>query len=366
MFRTYNGRMKGFDKPLFILVCLLSIAGIAAIYSATYSYGTLSNVITQSGSFLLGLALMTAITFFDYEQYEGLVKFIGAGGILLLVLVLVVGQAGDWGAKSWIRIGPIGIQPAEIAKVAFILTFSYHLDRVHDKINKPLTLLALLLHAAVPVALILLQPDAGSAMVFIFIFIVMIFVAGISYKYIISVGVVGLASLPLIYKFALSEYQKNRIRVFLNPESDPLNTGYNVIQSKIAVGAGRFFGCGYLKGTQTQLELLPTKHTDFIFSVICEEFGLFGAMVIIALLVALIIRCIKTAREANSRFGKFLSVGVAAMLLFHVTENCGMCIGLTPVTGIPLPFISYGGTSLITYMIAIGLVMSVAYRSKKV
>ncbi len=364
MKKPYNGRMMGFDKTLLILVALLSVAGIMAIYSATYSYGTLSNVIMQSGAFLLGLVVMIALTFFDYEQYQGLIKFIGGVAVFLLVLVLIIGEAGDWGAKSWIRIGPVGLQPAEIAKVAFILTFSYHLDCVHDKINKPATLLGLLLHLAIPVGLILLQPDAGSAMVFIFICIVMLFVAGISYKYIFSAGVLGIISLPVIYKFLLSEYQKDRIRVFLNPESDPLNSGYNVIQSKIAVGSGRFFGCGFLKGTQTQLDFLPTKHTDFIFSVICEEFGLIGAMIIIAMLTVLIFRCIKTAKKSNSRFGKYLSVGVAAMFIFHVVENCGMCIGLTPVTGIPLPFISYGGTSLITYMIAVGLVMSVAYRSK--
>lgn len=365
MHKTYNGRIKGFDKTLLILVTLLSLAGITAIYSATYSYGSLSNVIMQSVSFLLGLAVMISLTFFDYEQYRGLIKFIGGAAVFLLILVLIIGQAGEWGAKSWIRIGPVGLQPAEIAKVAFILTFAYHLDLVHDNINKPLVLLGLLLHLAVPVGLILLQPDAGSAMVFIFIFFIMLFVSGISYKYIISAGVLGLASLPVIYNFFLSPYQKDRILVFLNPESDPLNSGYNVIQSKIAVGSGRFFGCGFLKGTQTQLDFLPTKHTDFIFSVICEEFGLFGAMIIISLLAMLIFRCLKTARNSNSLFGKYLSVGIAAMFIFHIAENCGMCIGLTPVTGIPLPFISYGGTSLITYMISVGLVMSVAYRSKK-
>ncbi len=363
--KIYNRRMKGFDKTLLILVCLLSLAGIMAIYSATFSFGSLSNVIMQSFSFALGLAVMMALTFFDYEQYRGLIKFIGGAAIFLLLLVLVIGQAGDWGAKSWIRVGPVGIQPAEIAKVAFILTFAYHLNCVHDSINKPTTLLLLLLHLAVPVGLILLQPDAGSAMVFIFIAIVMLFVAGLSYKYIISAGALGAALLPIIYNFLLSEYQKDRIRVFFNPELDPLNSGYNVIQSKIAVGSGRFFGCGFLKGTQTQLEFLPTKHTDFIFSVICEEFGLFGAIIIISLLALLIFRCLKTAKESNTQFGKFIAIGVAAMFIFHVVENCGMCIGLTPVTGIPLPFISYGGTSLITYMIAVGLVMSVAYRSKR-
>ena len=365
MHSPYKGRIKNFDKITLILVCLLSVCGLLAIYSATYSYGSLSNVITQGVSFLLGLALMIALTFFDYEQYEGMVKYIGAVAIFLLILVLFVGKgSGDWGAKSWIRICSFGIQPSERAKIAFIITFSYHLSLVRDDINKPLTLLKLILHAAVPIGLILLQPDAGSAMVFIFIFLVMIFTAGLSYKYIIPAGVLGIASLPVIYS-CLNEFQKARIRVFFNPESDPLYRGYNVIQSKIAVGSGRLFGCGFLKGSQTQLEFLPTKHTDFIFSVICEESGLIGAGIIILMLTLLILRCIKTAKNANTPFGKYIAVGVSAMFIFHTFENCGMCIGLTPVTGIPLPFISYGGTSLLSYMIAVGLVMSVAYRSKK-
>lgn len=363
--RQYKGRIRGFDKWLFTAVCLLSVAGIFAIYSATHSYGSLSNVITQSAAFLLGIAIMLLLTFFDYEQYEGMIKYIGIAGILMLASVLIFGKSGDWGAKSWIRIGSVGIQPAEAAKLVFILTFSYHLDAVCERINKPLTLLGLALHAAVPVGLILLQPDAGTAMVFIFIFIVLLFVGGLSYKYIISAGILGAASLPLVYRFVLDDFQKARIKVFFNPESDPLYRGYNVIQSKIAVGCGRIFGCGYLKGTQTQMEFLPTKQTDFIFSVICEEFGLIGALVIITLLLLVVWRCISAAKNSNSRFGKYLCVGVAAMLIFHIAENCGMCIGLTPVTGIPLPFISYGGTSLITCMAAVGLVMSVTYRSQK-
>lgn len=362
---SHNGKMKNFEKLLFILVCLLAIAGIVAIYSATYSYGSLSNVITQGACFVLGLVAMLILSFFDYEQYEGLIKYIAGISILLLLAVLIIGQAGEWGAKSWIRIGPIGIQPAEVTKIAFIITLSYHLYLVHEKINHPLVLLGLVGHAAVPIGLILLQPDAGSAMVFIFIFLVLLFIAGLSYKYIISAGILGLISLPVIYNFLLSEFQKDRIKVFFNPESDPLYRGYNVIQSKIAVGAGRLFGSGYLKGAQTQLDFLPTKHTDFIFSVICEEFGLIGAFVIILLLTILIFRCIQIAKNSNSLFGKYICVGVAAMFIFHVAENCGMCIGLTPVTGIPLPFISYGGTSLITYMAAIGLVMSVSYRNRK-
>ncbi len=356
-------KLLNIDKILLICVIISALYGILAIFSATRSFSTNSNVIIQSVSFVLGIGILVVMTFFDYEQYELFIKPIGAVCIFLLLLVLVIGKSGNWGAQSWIRLGPIGIQPAEIAKIGFIITFSYHLTRVCDNLNNPLTLLFLIAHLLVPVALIMLQPDAGSAMVFIFIFIVMLFVAGLSLKYIIPALAGGIISLPLIYMFLLTDYQKHRIDVFLNPELDRLGSGYNVIQSKIAVGSGGFFGKGFLQGTQNQLEFLPTKHTDFIFSVISEELGFIGAALVIILLFTIIFRCIKTAKIATTPFGKYIATGVFAMLIFHTVENIGMCIGLMPVTGIPLPFFSYGGTSLITNCIAVGLVMSVYYHS---
>lgn len=358
-------RPVNFDRFLLVTVIIAALYGIFAIYSATYSYGTLSNVIIQAVSLVLGLIILVILTLFDYEQYEIFIKPIAGISIFLLILVLIIGKSGDWGAQSWIRLGPVGIQPAEIAKIGFIITFSYHLDKVSNNINKPLNVLLLIVHLMVPVGLILLQPDAGSAMVFLFIFIVMIFVAGISRKYIIPALILGITSIPLIYMFVLSDYQKHRILVFLNPELDKLGSGYNVIQSKIAVGSGGFFGKGYLNGTQNQLGFLPTKHTDFIFSVISEELGFIGAALVIILLYIIILRCIKTAMIAQTPFGKYLCWGVSAMFIFHTLENIGMCIGLMPVTGIPLPFFSYGGSSLITNLIAIGLVMSVSFHSAR-
>ena len=353
------------DKVLLFSVIIASIYGIIAIFSATRSFETNTNVIIQSASMFLGIGAMIAVTLFDYEQYDILLKPISAVCIFLLILVLIIGKSGDWGAQSWIRLGPVGIQPSEIAKIGFILTFSYHLDKVYDKLNNIKTIFFLILHLAVPVGLIMLQPDAGSAMVFIFIFLVLLFVAGLSYKYIIPGLCAGIVSLPLIYMFLLSDYQKHRIMVFLNPELDKLGSGYNVIQSKIAVGSGGFFGKGFLEGTQNQLGFLPTKHTDFIFSVISEELGFIGGLAVIALLFTIIIRCLKTSSVAKTRFGKFICIGVGAMLIFHSVENVGMCIGMLPVTGIPLPFFSYGGTSLITNFISIGLVMSVYHHSAR-
>ncbi len=357
--------MMEFDWILFVTVIILSVFGIVAIYTATRNTGSNSSVIVQSVAFAGGAALLILTCFFDYEQFQNLVKPIFIFSIATLVIVLIIGTGDtEWGAKSWIRFGAIGVQPAEFAKVCFILTFSYHLSKVQESINKPLVILGLLLHLCVPLALILLQPDMGSAMVFVFMFICLMFVAKLSYKYIIPIGAAGIASLPLIYMYVLSDIQRKRIQVFFNPELEPRDGGYHVIQSKIAIGSGGIWGKGFLHGTQTQLGFLPTPSTDFIFGVISEEFGFIGAMLVVLALFLVIYRCIKTAQKADNIFGRYICTGVAAMLLFHTFENVGMCMGLMPVTGIPLPFISYGGTSLVTNLISIGLVMSVAYHNK--
>lgn len=360
-----NRRKNGFDRILLTFVLIASVMGLVAVYSATLSFGSKTSIIVQTGAFLLGTVIMLLLSRFDYEQYNLLVVPIYAVSIFLLVLVLLVGTGSEQvGAKSWIRFGAIGIQPSEIAKVGFIITFSYHLSKAEKKINRFSTLLKLAIHLLVFLALIMLQPDAGSAMVFCFIFIALLFSAGLSLKIMLPVAAAALATLPFVYKFVLSPYQQSRIQVFLNSELDPLGKGYNVIQSKIAVGSGGFFGKGYLCGTQNQLGFLPAKHTDFIFSTFCEEFGFIGAAAVVVVLAVIIIRCFKVGGRSQRTFGRYIAVGVGAMLLFHTIENVGMCIGLMPVTGIPLPFFSYGGTSMLTNLTAIGLVLSVSRRNK--
>lgn len=361
----YNNKLTQFDNILFLLTILAGIVGIVAVFSATRSMNTNSNVIMQTAAFAIGIVLMFFISRINYQIFGYTAVFIYLACIFMLIAVLIFGTTGSWGARSWIRLGPIGIQPSEICKIGFAITFAKHLQSVKEDINKPVTLGLLILHIAILAGLIMLEPDAGSTMVFLFMAIAMLFVAGLSFKYIVPTFLLFLASSPLIYFFLLSDYQKRRIQVFFNPELDKLGSGYNVIQSKIAVGSGKLFGKGFLKGTQNQLGFLPTKHTDFIFSVISEEFGFVGAIFVVLLLFFIIARCVKIARESDDLFGKYICVGIAAMLIFHTFENVGMCIGLTPVTGIPLPFISYGGTSLITNMIAIGIVLSVSSHSKK-
>lgn len=363
--RELRRKRSGFDNILLYTTIIAAVLGLTAVYSATKSYGGFTSILVQTGAAVIGAGLMLALSRFDYEQYNMLVVPIFLVSIALLVLVLLIGTGSDdWGAKSWIRFGPIGIQPSEIAKLGFIITFSYHLEHVEHKLNKLRTLAGLVLHLGIFLALIMMQPDAGSAMVFGFIFAILVFIAGLSLKFIIPALILGAASLPFIYKFALSPFQQHRIQVFFNPELDPLGRGYNVIQSRIAVGSGQLFGKGYLEGTQNQLGFLPAKHTDFIFSTIAEEFGFIGALTVVVILFLIITRCFIVASRTHKDFGRYIAAGVGAMLLFHTFENIGMCIGLMPVTGIPLPFFSYGGTSMLTNLMAVGLVLSVSRRNK--
>ncbi|MBQ6908152.1 MAG: FtsW/RodA/SpoVE family cell cycle protein, partial [Clostridia bacterium] len=235
----YKNNLTQFDNTLFFLTILAGIVGIIAVFSATRSMNTNSNVIMQTAAFVIGIILMFFISRINYQIFGYTAVFIYVACILMLIAVLIFGTTGTWGARSWIRFGPIGLQPSEVCKIGFALTFAKHLATVKDDLNKPVTLAFLVLHLAVLAVLIMLEPDAGSTMVFCFMAIAMLFVAGLSVKYILPTFLLFLASSPLIYFFLLSDYQKRRIQVFFNPELDKLGSGYNVIQSKIAVGSGK-------------------------------------------------------------------------------------------------------------------------------
>lgn len=355
---------KNADFILTTLAILCSVCGIVAINSATYSYGTAKYVIIQSIACVIGLILMFIISNVDFELFMDANKYIFTGNLLLLVLVLLIGiGAESTGTKGWIDLGPVSFQPSEIAKIGFVLTFANHLVKVKNDINYIPTLLGLFLHMGLFVFLILLQPDLGTAIVFFFIFLSMIFVAKISYKYIIIFFGALAVLAPLFWLLKdkiLSPYQIDRILVFFDPYRDPNGSGFNVIQSEISIGSGKIFGKGYLSGTQNQLGYLPAKHTDFIFATIGEEWGFFGCMLIVVLLFLLVARCIYIAATTDNMYGALICTGISAMFLFHILENIGMCIQLMPVTGIPLPFISYGGTAIITNFMAIGFVNSVS------
>jgi rod shape determining protein RodA len=299
----------------------------------------------------------------DVDNLGAFAKFLYPIAILMLASTLVFGTE-RMGNKNWIILGPVSIQPSEFAKIIFIITFSSHLKKVQNYINTPRALIPLALHFGVLFALVLLQGDLGTALVYVFILLVMMIAAGLHWLY-FAIGGVGLiVAAPFIYNYLLKDYQKLRILAVYDPAVDPLQYGYQTLQSKITLGSGGISGMGLFKGVQTQYSILPEKQTDFIFSVAGEELGFFGVTAIILLLAALIIRILYISKTSVDDYGSYITAGVAAMFFFQAAENIGMCIGLLPVIGITLPFFSYGGSSILTCMMGIGLVMSVNAKRK--
>lgn len=357
---------KNFDFVLFFLVLAAAVFGIIMISSASPT--PKKHVLVQTATLIMGLAAIFALMVLDYEYLASLALYLYGISAVLLILVLIPGIGTyENGARSWIRFGTsVGLQPAELVKLAFVITFAKHLSEVDDLIDRPKNVILLLLHAGVLIGLILLQPDFGTAVVFGFVMISMLFAARISRRYIICGGGAVAAAVPIVWFFVLKDYQKNRIINLFNPENDPSGTGYQVTQSKIAIGSGRLFGNGLYKGGSRYNNFLPERHTDFIFSVVCEELGFIGGILVIAILIAIVVKCIIIGINSRNNLGMYICVGIAAMFSFHIIENIGMCIGIMPVTGIPLPFFSYGGSSLLTNLIAVGLVLNVRYRSKEI
>ena len=354
--------LKNIDIGIVISTILLIIYGFVAISSATHirSGGSVGTLKIQIVAFILGIIGILVILLIDYKSFGDNYMLVYGTNIFLLVLVLVIGFTTK-GTKGWIDLGPVNMQPSEIVKLGYILTFAKYLEKRKDSLNKLTGVLPAFLHLGIIVGLILLQPDFGTALVFIFISIFMLFAAGINYKIVAGAFGAFLVSLPIMWRL-LKSYQKDRILVFFNPELDPMGAGYHVIQSETAIGSGQFMGKGLFQGTQNNLGFIPERHTDFIFSVIGEELGLVGALLILILFLWLMLRCLHIAKVSKDDYGMLICVGIMAMFLFHVLENIGMTIGLMPVTGIPLPFISYGGSSLLTNMVAVGLVLNVGMR----
>lgn len=354
--------IKNIDIGIVISTMLLIIYGMIAISSALHitTGGSGSLLKVQIVAFILGIIGVLMILLIDYKSFGDNYILIYGINIFLLVLVLVIGFSTK-GTKGWIDFGPVNFQPSEIVKLGYILTFAKYLEKRKDNLDRLVDVLPAMLHLILIVGLILLQPDFGTALVFIVISIFMLYAAGINHKIVAGAFGTFLISLPVMWKF-LKSYQKDRILTFFNPELDPMGAGYHVIQSETAIGSGQFLGKGLFKGTQNNLGFIPERHTDFIFSVIGEELGLVGALVVLMLFMWLLLRCIHIAKVSKDDYGMLICVGITAMFLFHILENIGMTIGLMPVTGIPLPFISYGGSSLLTNMAAVGLVLNVGMR----
>lgn len=359
--------LKNFDYILLLTVVAISVLGIIAISSATHvaNGGNIKNVLLQSIWLLLSLVMIFLMLKIDYNLLGNYYKIIYGISIVLLLLTLALGSTIN-GGKRWITVGGINFQFSEFAKIAVIISLAKLLDLKKDKINSIYELFKLFVFVGIPVLLILKQNDMGTALVFIMIFLGMLFIAGINIKYIIVFLACGVISAPLIFKFLLKSYQKMRILIFLNPNLDITGAGYHVLQSKITIGSGQLTGFGLYRGPQIQFNYLPEASTDFIFSVIGQELGFIGTITVLILYLIMLIRLIQIAMRARDKYGSLLVTGIISMFLFHVFENIGMTIGIMPVTGIPLPFMSYGGSSLFTNFIAIGLALNVGIRRKKI
>ncbi len=351
-----------------ILVCtfLLIAIGLVALFSATQNldYEELKK---QALWFVISIPVVIVVMIIDYNFYCKISPFLYGISILLLIAVLFTEPIN--GATSWFSIGPFSFQPAEFAKIAVILFTANVMVKLQkkekDEINRIWKLALTILTVAVPVVIIIKQPDYGTALAFLVALIFMLFVAGIRKRYILIATLLVVIIVPLAYFFILPDHAKSRIDVYLNPDLDPRGAGYNIIQSKLAIGAGQAFGMGILKGNQTQLGYLYPKTTDFIFAVIGEEMGFVGGAAIIILYVVLLIQSIKVAKTAKDDVGSYIAAGITGIFFFHMLENIGMTMGLLPITGIPLPFVSYGGSSLVTNFICIGLLLNISSRRQK-
>ena len=358
--------LKNIEWGILICTILLITVGLVALFSATQNteYEELKKQVVW---LCISIPIMIVIVFIDYEMIAKISPILY--GIICILLVAVLFTKSVNGATSWFEIGPFTLQPSEFAKIFVILVFAYVVNKVQqrdrDEISKPLKLLLTLLIVAVPVLLIVKQPDYGTALAFIVATVCILFVAGIKKRYIISAILLVIIALPLLYFFVLPEHAKTRIDVFLNPNLDPRGSGYNVIQSKLAIGSGQLLGMGLLKGNQTQLGFLYPKTTDFIFSVIGEEMGFIITAGIVVTYVILITKAIYVAKTARDDLGSYIAAGIAGIFLFHMVENIGMTIGLLPITGVPLPFVSYGGSSLLTNLVLIALLLNISGRRQK-
>ncbi len=358
--------LKNTDWSILICVIILIIIGLIALYSATIN-SELYEFKRQCTWILISIPVMVITILIDYNIIARFSPYLYGLSIILLIAVLFTPAIN--GASSWFNIGFFAFQPAEFSKIFVIIFLSSVIVRIQKKsrkeINKLSKLSIILGVTFLPVLLIAIQPDYGTAIAYIISLVLILYVAGIDKKYIIISFIVLAITIPLMYFFILPEHAKSRIDVYLNPNLDPRGAGYNIIQSKIAIGAGKLFGMGWLNGTQTHLGFLYPKTTDFIFSMIGEEFGFIACGLIIVVYVILITKSINVAKTAKDDLGSYIAIGIVGILLFHVIENIGMTIGLLPITGIPLPFISYGGTSFITNFILIGLLLNISSKRHK-
>ncbi len=357
---------RRFDYVLFGTTIVLIIFGILMIASATQDAvdpELISRVPDQINFAIISIVVTLIITTIDYRILGGISTWLYIVMIGLLFMVLFFGVEGDGGAQRWLNLG-IRIQPSEVGKIILIITLSQYLSDRYQNLDKFSTVLRSLTHIIVPVGLVFIQPDLGTTLVLIFIWGVIIWAAGLRLKHIAILSLIGILALPLLIS-QLEPYQISRITTFINPDSDP-DANYNVLQARISVGSGGLFGKGYAVGPQNTGRFLRVRHTDFIFSVIAHEFGMVGGFVTLGLFAIVLMRILRGARQATDPLGSMICYGVAGMIFFQTTVSVGMNLTLLPVTGLTLPFVSSGGTSLLFTMIGIGLTQSVIVRRRRI
>ncbi len=311
---------------------------------------------------IIGLVLVFVLAAVDYRLLGGLHIWLYIIMVALLILVQFLGVVGDAGSQRWINLG-IRIQPSEIGKIIIIITLGHHLTQNYEKLSSLRAVFMSLLHMSIPTGLIFIQPNLGTTIVFMVIWFAMVWAAGLRLRHIGFFVAIILIVAPIVWT-QMKPYQKSRITTFLSPESDP-EAFYNILQARISIGSGGFSGKGYANGTQSQLRFLRVRHTDFIFSVIAEEFGFVGGIVVMLLIGVVILRILRGARQAVDPLGSLICYGVASIIFFQTVVSIGMNLNMLPVTGLTLPFISSGGTSLLSILAGIGLAESVIVRSRK-
>lgn len=360
--------LRNLDFVTIATVSLLIVISLVIIGSATH-VNTASEdrywYVERQGFFAIANVVIIFIMLnFDYKTLGKFSTVLYGINMIMLLAVMFVGQSA-LGAQRWIQIGPISLQPSEFSKLIMIIALADMLDKKSGRLHSFRDVIPIFLYVGFPFILVLKQPDLGTSLVFLAILFGMIFVAGIRTKHLMMIFGAGIAFMPIFWHF-LKDYQKQRLTVFIDPNVDPLGSGYHIIQSKIAIGSGMLFGKGLFAGTQSQLNFLPENHTDFIFAVIGEELGFVGAVVILLLYFILLYRGIKIAGSARDNFGTLLATGITSMLAFHLLVNVGMTAGIMPVTGIPLPLMSYGVSALTTNMISVGILLNIYMRRQKI
>ncbi len=356
--------IQNFDWVLVLLLLLIAGISILNLYSATYAIrdvGGAQVFLKQIYWFLLGLFIFLLMTTFNYYVLERFAYPIYFLSIALLVTVLIVGKVTA-GSQRWLGLGPIAFQPSEVAKIAVIMILAkffsekggYREYRLRD-LWQPFLLVG------VPALLILKEPDLGTALLLVVVSFSVILFVDIHWKSLMILALSALGLVPVVWVH-LKEYQRLRILTFIRPDMDPLGSGYHINQSKIAIGSGLIWGKGFLKGTQTRLHFLPEQHTDFAFSVLAEEWGFIGSVILLLLYLFLILWGLNIAKDSKDKFGSIMAVGIVAVIFWQVVINVGMVTGLLPVVGIPLVLFSYGGSSLISTMAAMGLLMNISMR----